>query len=194
MTIPRMRLLSWRREVFAMYAEVRAQPDPLAGWQQWRRHRDALFAGHPETPLDDPAGFTQLPYAPYDPALRFTAEVTPAEPARLHVATGDGGMELQRIGRVNLPVGALDVWWIAGYGGGLFVPFADASNGDTTYGGGRYLLDTIKGADLGGDGAGLVLDFNFAYHPSCRYSPRWTCPLAPAGNRLPVRVDAGELL
>jgi uncharacterized protein (DUF1684 family) len=74
---------------------------------------------------------------------------------------------VDRVGRVRLPVGEFDVWWIAVYGGGLFVPFADRSNGDTTYGGGRYLVDTIKGADLGGGGDWLVLDFNFAYHPSC---------------------------
>jgi len=75
---------------------------------------------------------------------------------------------------------------------GLFLPFGDTTNGTTTYGGGRYLLDTAKGADLGGDDGGLVLDFNFAYNPSCAYDPRWVCPLAPPGNRLPVGVEAGE--
>ena len=78
--------------------------------------------------------------------------------------------------------------------GGLFLPFADATNGRDTYGGGRYLLDTVKGADLGGTTTTLVLDFNFAYHPSCAYDPRWSCPLAPPGNRLPGPVEAGERL
>ena len=62
-----------------------------------------------------------------------------------------------------------------------------------TYGGGRYLLDTVKGADLGGGPGALVLDLNFAYNPSCAYDPRWACPLAPSGNRLDVPVRAGEL-
>ncbi len=64
-----------------------------------------------------------------------------------------------------------------------------------TYGGGRYLLDTIKGADLGRGAAPdtLVIDFNFAYNPSCAYDPMWACPLAPAGNVLPVAVPVGEL-
>ena len=83
-----------------------------------------------------------------------------------------------------------------GYAGGLFLPFLDATSGDETYGAGRYLLDTAKGADLGGDPAGgtLVVDLNFAYHPSCAFDPRWACPLAPPGNRLALRVEAGERL
>ena len=99
-----------------------------------------------------------------------------------------------RIGAVELPVGSLDVHWIEVYGGGVFVPFTDATSGHETYGGGRYLLDTVKGADLGGEGDRLVLDFNFAYHPSCAYDPRWSCPLAPAGNRSTVPIEAGERL
>jgi uncharacterized protein len=61
-----------------------------------------------------------------------------------------------------------------------------------TYGGGRYLLDTVKGADLGLDDGRLVLDFNFAYTPSCSYDDSWACPLSPAANRLAVRMAAGE--
>jgi hypothetical protein len=81
---------------------------------------------------------------------------------------------------------------IEGYGGGVYLPFADATSGATSYGGGRYLLDTVKGADLGMEEGRLVLDFNFAYNPSCAYDPRWTCPLPPPANRLPVDVRAGE--
>jgi uncharacterized protein (DUF1684 family) len=189
-----LELLDWRRATAAMYATARAEADPAVAWREWRRQRDRLFAEHPQSPIEDRAGFTGLPYSPYAPELRFVATVQPAPPARLDVATGDGVVSLDRIGRLDLPVGRLDLWWIAGYGGGLFLPFGDATNADTTYGGGRYLLDTIKGADLGGTDNQLIVDFNFAYHPSCRYSPRWSCPLAPDGNRLPVRIDAGELL
>ena len=75
---------------------------------------------------------------------------------------------------------------MAGYAGGLFVPFRDATNGTETYGAGRYLVDAAKSADLGGDPAAgtLVLDFNFAFQPSCAFDPRWACPLAPPENRL----------
>ncbi len=87
---------------------------------------------------------------------------------------------------------ALELYWLSAYGGGLFVPFRDATSGAETYGGGRYLLDTVKGSDLGMDGDRLVLDFNFAYNPSCSYDPRWVCPLSPPANRLPLAVRAGE--
>ena len=86
----------------------------------------------------------------------------------------------------------LDLYWLDGYGGGIFLSFADATSGRETYGACRYLLDTVKGADLGEEGGRLVLDFNFAYNPSCAYDPRWVCPLAPPGNRLAVPIRAGE--
>ena len=98
------------------------------------------------------------------------------------------------MGLLRLPVGELELYWIDVYGGGLFLPFRDATSGSESYGAGRYLLDTIKGADLGGDAAGLVVDFNYAYHPSCAYDPRWSCPLAPVANRLAVPIRAGERL
>jgi uncharacterized protein (DUF1684 family) len=93
-------------------------------------------------------------------------------------------------GPVRLPVLQLH-----DYAGGIFLPFGDATNGGATYAAGRYLLDTAKGADLGVTGDGeLVLDFNFAYQPSCAFDPRWACPLAPPESRLPIAVEAGERL
>ncbi len=187
-------LLGWRRVMSEAYAAARAAPDPQQGWQRWRVARDRLFANHPQSPIDDVSGFTGLPFAPYDERLRFTVPVHDAGPARSDVATSDGTVPLERVGRVDLPVGSLDVWWVAGYGGGLFLPFADPTNGDSTYGGGRYLLDTVKGADLGQQGDDLIVDLNFAYHPSCCYSARWSCPLPAQGNRLDVPIEAGEQL
>ncbi|MDH2443744.1 DUF1684 domain-containing protein [Amnibacterium sp. CER49] len=191
-------LLDWRREVAALYAAVRASDDPAAAHAEWRMRRDRLFAESPVTALlpEDRAGFRGLDVAPYDAAWRFEAVLEPAEPARLDVETGtDGVVPFDRIGAVTLPdVGRLDVWALRSYGGGLFVPVKDASAGRPggTYGGGRYLLDTVKGADLGGRDGRLVLDLNFAYNPSCAYDPEWACPLAPAGNVLPVAVPVGE--
>jgi hypothetical protein len=196
-------LLDWRRRVAALYAEVRhrAAADPVDAHEHWRHGRDHLFATHPDSPLspDERHSFKGLRYGPYDPALRFDdVAVEAAEPVRLEVATvTDGIVPLERIGRIVLPaVGGLDVWWLALYGGGVFLPIRDASAGHATYGGGRYLLDTVKGADLGPGRSGddhLVVDLNFAYNPSCAYSPRWTCPLAPPGNVIDVEVVAGEL-
>jgi uncharacterized protein (DUF1684 family) len=191
-------LLDWRRRVAALYAAARNATDPESGWRTWRDGRDELFATHPDSPLDAAArqNFQGLPFAPYDPALRFDAALDPAPAERLELPTEDDGVvPLNRIGTVALgEVGTLDVWWLGGYGGGVFLPLRDGSAGATTYGGGRYLLDTVKGADLGGHGDRLVVDLNFAYHPSCTYDPRWSCPLAPEGNRVPAPVAAGEQL
>jgi uncharacterized protein len=192
-----LELADWRCAVAALYAEVRAAADPAAAHRRWRAGRDELFRTHPQSPLgpDDPLRASGLPYWPYDPALRFTVPVRPAPDARLDVETvDDGTIRLDRIGRVEVLGASLDVWWLAQYGGGLFVPLRDATAGTQSYGGGRYLLDTAKGADLGATDGALVLDLNFAYHPSCRYDPRWQCPLAPQGNRLDVAVCAGERL
>ena len=181
-------LLDWRRRVAALYAEVRAthDADPDAALERFRAGRGELFAHHPESPTED---HSTPEYWPRRPDLRFTAAVeTDVEADRYETAEAS----FTRIGSVQLPIGALDVFWLDGYGGGVFVPFRDATNGTTTYGGGRYLLDTVKGADLGSVGEELVLDFNYAYHPSCSYSARWTCPLAPPRSTLAVAVEAGE--
>jgi uncharacterized protein (DUF1684 family) len=98
----------------------------------------------------------------------------------------------EAIDYVNRHDRPLALYWFEGYGGGLWLPFSDASCGTETYGGGRYLSDTIKGADLGISGSEILLDFNFAYNPSCAYDDRWSCPLSPSENRLPFAVNAGE--
>ena len=196
MATPSLTLLDWRRRVAALYAAVRAAEDPAVGHALWRSGRDELLGGHPESPIPLAArsSFRGLPVAPYDPGWRFEVVVEPADPASLEVQTGtDGLVRFDRLGRASLPgAGTLDVWWLGGYGGGVFVPVKDATCGRTSYGGGRYLLDTVKGADLGGDGGRLVLDLNFTYNPSCAYDPAWACPLPPAGNVLEVGVTAGE--
>jgi uncharacterized protein (DUF1684 family) len=113
----------------------------------------------------------------------------------------EGLFHYTRVARVRFRVqecdAALSIFWIEGYGGGLFLPFRDASDGRETYGGGRYLYDAIKGADLGGGLDGMaadqfLLDFNYAYNPSCAYNEQWVCPLAPAENWLSFSVEAGE--
>ena len=193
----RLELAAWRRAVAELYAQVRATTDPADGHALWRAGRDELFRTHPQSPLmpEDPLRESGLPYGPYDARLRFVVDVSPAPPQRLEIPTAtDGVILMDRIGRVALLGAQVDVWWLAQYGGGLFAPLRDASAGRGSYGGGRYLLDTAKGADLGGTGAAIVVDLNFAYHPSCRYNPRWECPLAPEGNRIDIEVLAGERL
>jgi uncharacterized protein (DUF1684 family) len=196
----RLALADWRRRIAELYSQVREAEDGEAAWRAWRAQRDALFHSHPSSPLETErrAGFRGLSYFPYDSAARFLVELEAVE------SVAEQAIDLREEGRITLhafqrtrglePVlgGELNVYWISGYGGGIFLPFADGSSGEETFSGGRYLLDGIKGADLGMKQGRLLLDFNFAYNPSCAYSPRWLCPLCPPENRLPRAVRAGE--
>ncbi len=200
-TASRLDLLDWKRRVFALYAEVRSSHHPQQAWRRWRGERDQLFATHPQSPLaaERRATFAGLDYFDYDPVFRVRGEVVTAPPDPIEIADSHGSsIAYTRFATVAFVLGdtkaTLDAYWLEGYGGGLFLPFADATSGQDTYGAGRYLLDTVKGADLGEDNGRLVLDFNFAYNPSCSYDPAWVCPLAPPENRLLVAVEAGERL
>jgi uncharacterized protein len=204
----RLTLADWRRRVAALYVEVRAMAagDPAVALAHWRAVRERLFREHPQSPVPaaDRAAF-QARHFEHDPALRFTVVVEPAPPPDPGAPTlqlpnsGVDTLTFRRIGTVRLPFPAgerrLSVFWLAGYAGGLFIPFRDATNGVETYGAGRYLMDAAKSADLGTtDEGALILDFNFATQPSCAFDPRWACPLAPPENRLDIAVRAGERL
>jgi uncharacterized protein len=193
--VDELTLMDWKRRVFALYADVRAS-EPREAWERWRAVRDELFRTHPQSPLQDRGSFAGLPYFDYDPALRVLASVEPAERVRREIATsGEEPYSFTRFASASFELGgaqALDLYWLDGYGGGIFLSFTDATSGRETYGACRYLLDTVKGADLGEVDGRLVLDFNFAYNPSCAYDPRWVCPLAPPGNRLSVPIRGGE--
>lgn len=193
-------LWEWRRRISTLYAEIRAMTDPRAAWLHWCETRHRLLAGHPQSPLDAPerSGFGGVSYFDYNPAYRFLTEIDPAQDrSSIEVDTGgDGTTVLMPFARTRGLAGScgaeLTLYWVEGYGGGAFLPFRDSTSGRETYGGGRYLLDSIKGADLGAENDRIVLDFNFAYNPSCAYSSRFICPLAPATNWLPRPVMAGE--
>jgi uncharacterized protein len=199
--VTELELLDWKRRVFELYAEVRAESDPEAAWRHWRDVRDELFRTHAQSPLtvEGRDRFAGAGYFPYDPAWRVLADVEPAEEEVRAVAGSAGSSTLfRRFARARFELdGAwqeLELFWLEGYGGGVFLPFGDETSGRETYGGGRYLLDTVKGSDLGEVDGKLVIDFNFAYNPSCSYDPRWACPLTPPANRLELAVRAGELI
>lgn len=201
--IEALALADWRRRIHELYADIRRESDPARAWLAWRAVRERMFREHPQSPIaaTERAGFAGLPHYDYDPTWRLQASLVPLQTTteisdeigadgsiRLRPVARTRGLE-ERLGR------ELTLYWIEGYGGGLFLPFRDATAGSETYGGGRYLYDSIKGADLGTQPDGrLVLDFNFAYHPSCCYSAEWVCPLAPPENQVPAAIRAGERL
>jgi uncharacterized protein (DUF1684 family) len=194
-------LWDYRRRVAEMYAAVRAAGVNEKSWIRWRSARDELFRMHSQSPLPSGrrASSSGVPFFEYDPAWRLEGAVEPLAPTIEALGHSAGGATLfRRFATVKVDVAGstsrLTLYWLDSYGGGVFLPFRDATNGATTYGGGRYLLDTAKGADLGHVGDRITLDFNFAYHPSCVHDSRWSCPLPPPGNRIGVPVEAGERL
>ena len=163
----------------------------------FRKQRDELFATHPQSPVDRER-FTGIRY--YPPAAEFVAEVPlRAEPGEIDIDTGgaDGIVHYDRVGVLETPWGDLSLWWIKAYGGGLFLPVRDGTCGQDSYGGGRYLTDTVKGTHGRGvvrlDSGRVRLDFNYLYNPSCAYDDQWLCPLAPYENRVDAPIRAGEL-
>ncbi len=196
-----LELADYRRRVFDLYAAVRRGSDPEQAWAEWRAGRDALFATHPQSPVpaSDRPDFTGSLFFPYDPAWRVAAEVEPVDQMPMLIDhSGAGSTRFVRFGIAHAAVNGepveVDLCWLDTSGGGLFLPFRDPSNGTATYGEGRYLLDSAKGADLGTEDGRLVLDFNFSYHPSCVWDGRWSCPLPPASNHIAIAVHAGERL
>ena len=196
-------LAEWRRTIAETYAAVRrsAPADPAGAWDMFRAARDSLFRDHPQSPLgaEARAAFQRLAYFPYDPRWRLTGRLSRDAAADTFTLDlpADGRVQYTRVAQAHFDVDGqaaqLSLFWIEGYGGGLFLPFTDATCSVECYGGGRYLYDTLKGADLGAGDSEIVLDFNFAYNPSCAYDARWVCPLAPRENRLPFAVRAGEM-
>jgi uncharacterized protein (DUF1684 family) len=201
---PHLALADWRRRVAALYRDVRdGSGTAAARLGAFRAARDELFGAHPSSPV--PAGqrssFAGLAYFDRDEALVRSAvlEPDPDAPPLDVPRSGDGlGIPFRRIGWVSFEIGEtasrLAVFWLDEYAGGIFIPFRDGTSGTETYGGGRYLWDSAKGADLGTDGDALVLDFNYAYHPSCTHDPIWSCPLAPRENWLTTPIRGGERL
>jgi hypothetical protein len=194
----RWQVLDWRRQVAALYRAVREERDPRTAHALWVEGRDRLLTHHPASPVPqgERADYPGANVAPYDGDFRFVVEVdrdVPEQRRDVPTAT-DGVVPFELVGRVTLPgLGSLDLWWAAVYGGGIFLPIKDATSGKRSYGGGRYVLDTIKGADLGGDPDALVVDLNFAYQPSCAYDDAWACPLPGPGNTVPEVIPVGEL-
>lgn len=133
--------------------------------------------------------FTDLSWYPIDPAFRITARFVPYEPAKLITYGNVLGDQVEEPspGAIAFSINGVDCQLDAlPRGNKLFFNFRDATNGDTTYGAGRFLV-----TDGPQDGV-VIVDFNQATNPYCAYTDYATCPLPPAQNRLPVPIAAGE--
>ena len=202
MAVAEFQLAEWRQLIFDLYRQVRvlAQSQPEQAWVLWHHERSKLYGKHEMSPVspDERDKFSGLAVFPNDPTLRYITKVESQHgECVVHDLGSDGKLSVEPFGITKGLVDALGkeitLYRLNGYGGGIFLPFKDATSGKNTYGGGRYLIDTIKGADLGTDSDGrLVIDFNFAYSPSCAWSSQYVCPLAPVQNTLSQSIEAGE--
>lgn len=152
----------------------------------------------PLTP-EDRAAFTGLPFFPVNYAACVEARFVPdslSVPFAMQTSTSRRPM-YRKYGEAYFTLSGQplkltvyqnqELMKKPGFEDYLFVPFTDLTNGNASYGGGRY-LDVRIGQIQGGT---LVLDFNRAYNPFCAYSGRYSCPVPPAENRLPVAIEAG---
>ena len=174
-----------------------AYPEAVASY---RAEKDEFFRTAPDSPIPaaERKAFTGLPYFAVDEDLRFeglTLEpYAGSEPARFQIPTSDGKLrDAERAGVFRFELGGATqtltgYTFASGASESVFVPFLDVTSGRESYGAGRY-LDLYPEPD-----GSYALDFNLAYHPSCVYDARFSCPLTPAENRLPVRIEAGERL
>ena len=125
-----------------------------------------------------------------DPRWRVEARFEPADGRRIAVPDVLGEVAQDPSpGSVSFSIDGIECRLDAlegGESGELFLVFADATNGAETYAGGRFLYTDPPA------GGGVAVDFNRAYNPPCVFSPYATCPLPPAENRLPIRIEAGE--
>ena len=201
-------LYDYRQRVIALYKarneSLQKDTEPSVVLDFFRKERDRLFHYHAQSALDteQKATFQGIPYFPYNPAMTVMAELTNIEqPQTITVPKNSSeSMTIKSVAHANFTinnqVAKLTIYWIDVYGGGLFLPFRDGTSPEQSYGAGRYLFDTVKGSNFLETGTNekrsILLDFNYAYNPSCAYNAQWVCPLAPEENRLQVSIAAGE--
>ncbi|QAA80980.1 DUF1684 domain-containing protein [Aequorivita sp. H23M31] len=155
---------------------------------------------NPETSILTPEDFkvfTGLKFYPIDTTfiIKATFVRTPDEKPFLMPTTTDRLPEYVKYGEAHFTLEGKEMvlslfkntqpYKEAGYEDYLFLPFTDLTSGDGSYGGGRYLDQKIP------EGNTLILDFNKAYNPYCAYNARYSCPIPPPENDLPIRIEAG---
>ncbi|MFY0599439.1 MAG: DUF1684 domain-containing protein [Cyclobacteriaceae bacterium] len=167
--------------------------------KKWQKELNREYKNPDESPLtqEDLADFRKLDFYPIDNSYSIIAklELTPDEqPFKMPTSTERlpeyvkygiarfklHGQELQLSVYKNIALSEIEE-----YKDYLFIPFTDQTNGEGSYGGGRYLDITIPDSDE------LMIDFNKAYNPYCAYNSRYSCPIPPRENNLQVAIKAG---
>lgn len=179
------------RKTFAAIEAVTPE-DYIAQINQQRAEKDETFRTSADSPIEHKNHFKGLSYFAPDMSYRVEASLTPYEgdDKELKITFTDGTTDTyERYAWANFSLDGLQQrLLLLKHEGTYSLLFRDATTGDETYGGGRYLDFTA--ADIKGNS--LLIDFNLAYNPYCAYAPTYACPLPPAENTLKVPMRAGE--
>ncbi|GAB1308935.1 DUF1684 domain-containing protein [Urechidicola sp. KH5] len=169
--------------------------------EQYQYEMNVEYADKKTSPLTEEAQktFKGLPFYPTNELLRVTAKLTltpdsemfemnsSTERRPLYRQFATASFDYENVTYTLSLYQSQDVLSDPEYRGYLFLPFTDATNGVSSYGGGRYIelweSDITEGQ--------LVIDFNKAFNPLCAYNPKYSCPVPPKENNLPFEVKAG---
>ncbi len=170
-------------------------PENLKTVYEWQKNKNAYFQDPNTSPLrpKEKKKFNGLDFFAPDSKYQVNAffrESVTKDTIQMKTNTGSVTSEIrygnlffelnnrQYVLPVYREVGAEDDY--------VFLPFTDLTNGDLTYGGGRYLDFTFPLKET------VLIDFNKAYNPYCAYNPKYSCPLVPSVNHLDIAIIAGE--
>ena len=159
--------------------------------EEYRRERDAFFRSHYSSPLpdEDQEAFDGLSYFPPDSSMVFTGSFSQSDDSRIQIVSSAGTTSAYHqmgVLHVEIAGSVYDLIVLDDGDGNPFIAFGDTTNGDTTYGGGRYVS-----VEFAQDGSGSI-DFDLASNPYCVYDEEFVCPLPPPDNRISVPIEAGE--
>lgn len=173
--------------------------EPILGETEFQRELNAEFKDASKSPLKkkDRNNFKGLDFFKFDSSYVVQAAIkrTPDEQPFKMKTTTDRLPEYVKYGELTFNLENetfqlnvfrnLDLAKEEGYEDYLFLPFLDDTNGDETYGGGRYIDLRIPEGDV------LAIDFNTAYNPYCAYNEKYSCPIVPRDNYVGVEIKAG---
>jgi len=170
------------------------QESYIASILEHRSQIDQFMRKSDKSPfLEKLESYKGLDYFPPSPKYNIQASYHPIGNRKIrNLTTSDGKQEeFEEYGYANFELNGVSnklliLKSVTPGSGSLFIPFADSSSGETTYGGGRYLNIALSGSEF------VDLDFNKSYNPYCAYTPEFSCPLPPASNFLAISILAGE--
>jgi len=175
------------------------QKKPLLGETEFQKEQNAFFKDASTSPLKDKdrESFESLEFFEYDSTFLVVAELkrTP-DTEFFNMKTTTDRVSKERIYgiltfKLNGETYNLNVYQgkenmqTEGFEDYLFLPFLDTTNGESSYGGGRYIDLRIPESDS------MEIDFNSAYNPYCVYNEKYSCPIVPRVNYLPIKIEAG---